>query len=166
MRREDGMTLLEVMVAMILLAIVALYLAGVPILSSTAIRESNKSTKANMAVRDKIEEFRREISRSNQMTQFDGYDALLLANPNNQWRPVGSPEIVNIGGERFGRRWKVDTLPMGRRPQGATQPGIVARCTLYVFPVDQAGNSIAKRGDTVYTVFGFSRRLRVEGWEN
>jgi len=75
-RNERGMTLLEVMVAVVILGIVVMQMSVVPLMSLSAIRRSQGAARATAAARDKVEELQNLIARSHQ--GFCGYDTLNL----------------------------------------------------------------------------------------
>lgn len=73
-RNERGLTLLEVMVAIVILAIVILHMAVVPLMSLNAIRRSQGAARATAAAKDRVEKMQNYLARSS--ANFPGYDNL------------------------------------------------------------------------------------------
>jgi len=74
---ERGMTLLETMVAIVILAIAILHMALVPLLSQAAIKNSQATARATTAGKDKIEKFANIINRTyGGNNPYAGYDTL------------------------------------------------------------------------------------------
>jgi prepilin-type N-terminal cleavage/methylation domain-containing protein len=74
---ERGMTLLETMVAIVILAIAILHMAIVPLLSQAAIKNSQATARATTAGKDQIEKFVNIINRTyGGSNPYAGYDTL------------------------------------------------------------------------------------------
>jgi len=73
-REARGATLIELMVAVVLLAIVVMFIAVIPTLSQRRIWTSNMVSGATGGARDKMEQFRSVLARTG--TTYSGYDTL------------------------------------------------------------------------------------------
>jgi len=83
---ERGMTLLETMVAIVILAIAILHMAIVPLLSQAAIKNSQATARATTAGKDQIEKFVNIINRTyGGSNPYAGYDTLW-----NKYGPTGT----------------------------------------------------------------------------
>ena len=122
-RNERGMTLLEVMVAMVILAIVVLHMSIVPLMSLDGIRRSQGAARATAAARDQAEKMQNFLARSS--ANFPGYDSLytLYQNP-----PGRLDSIKTVDGVVF------TTTLMQKRP-GVVDSGVATvtvRCSSQV----------------------------------
>lgn len=96
LQRENGMTLLETIVALVLLAIVVLYMALVPLASQNSLMRTDIQNKANQAAKDKIEFFRGVVSRwSAGPPRYSGWDTLCTAyaSGSDDYRTTMNPAI-------------------------------------------------------------------------
>jgi prepilin-type N-terminal cleavage/methylation domain-containing protein len=106
---ERGLTLLETMVAIVILAIVIMQMAMVPLLSKSGLSKSKTTTQATAAANDKMELFYNVLSRTKTGTnRFPGYDSL-LAPPNNG----GNDYYLASTGDTIYRSWTIQRRPGG-----------------------------------------------------
>jgi prepilin-type N-terminal cleavage/methylation domain-containing protein len=124
-RNERGMTLLETMVAVVILAIAILHMAMVPLLSQAAIRNSQASARATSAGRDKMEQFMGVLAKTRGGTPpYSGYDSLVLLPKYNN----GNDSVVTADGTVL-RRWRIlrQTGPMSGADTGYATVQVVCR---------------------------------------
>jgi len=110
-RNERGMTLLETMVAIVILAIAILHMAIVPLLSQASIRNSQATARATSAGRDKMEQMMGVLAKTRGGTPpYSGYDSLVLLPKYNNF----NDSVITADGTVF-RRWRIlrQTGPSG-----------------------------------------------------
>jgi len=92
---EGGMTLLETVVALVLLAIVILYMAMIPLASKNSLMRSDMQNKANQAGKDKIELFRSLVTRwSAGPPRYSGWDSLVTNYATGRNDPYRNTNII------------------------------------------------------------------------
>jgi prepilin-type N-terminal cleavage/methylation domain-containing protein len=100
---EQGMTLLETMVAVVILAIAILHMAMVPLLSQASIRNSQATARATGAGRDKMEQLMGVLAKTRGGTPpYSGYDSLVLLPKYNNFHD----SVITADGTVF-RRWTI-----------------------------------------------------------
>ncbi len=100
-QNEQGMTLLETMVAITILAIAILHMALVPLLSLGMIRTSQTMTRITGAGKDKLEQINNVLARSNSKTGYVRYDSLITTNAG-----MGNDAYTTQDGT-VGRFWQI-----------------------------------------------------------
>jgi prepilin-type N-terminal cleavage/methylation domain-containing protein len=106
-RNERGMTLLETMVAVVILAIAILHMAMVPLLSQAAIRNSQATARATSAGRDKMEQMMGVLAKTRGGTPpYSGYDSLVLLPKYNNFR-----DSISTADGMVDRWWTIVRAP-------------------------------------------------------
>jgi prepilin-type N-terminal cleavage/methylation domain-containing protein len=104
---EQGMTLLETMVAVVILAIAILHMAMVPLLSQAGIRNSQATARATSAGRDKMEQMMGVLAKTRGGTPpYDGYDSLVLLLKYNNFR-----DSISTADGMVVRWWTITRAP-------------------------------------------------------
>jgi len=108
-RNERGMTLLETMVAVVILAIAILHMAMVPLLSQAGIRNSQATARATSAGRDKMEQMMGVLAKTRGGTPpYSGYDSLVLLPKYNNFR-----DSISTADGMVVRWWTITRAPSG-----------------------------------------------------
>jgi prepilin-type N-terminal cleavage/methylation domain-containing protein len=108
MRKETrGSTLVELMVAVVLLAIVVMFIALVPTQSQQMMLKADRVSAASAAARDKMENFRHVIGRTG--PNYRGYNVLMSLYPSGMW---AGPDTFKYSEIKVLRKWQF-TWPGG-----------------------------------------------------
>lgn len=152
-KNERGITLLEVIVAMVILALIVMYMGLVPFMSQGALKSASQSARANTAIKDKIEEFRNYNAMTRLDTIASGYDYIL-----NRYGTVWNRDTIKISGMWFAREFRITPSDIDTQYPNGT----IARVDIFAYPIYQ-GQPI--KGDTIRSSFSFARRDAVRGWK-
>jgi prepilin-type N-terminal cleavage/methylation domain-containing protein len=124
-REARGVTLIELMVAVVLLAIVVMFIATIPTLSQRRIWTSNMVSGATGGARDKMEQFRSVLARTG--PTYSGYDTLKKYNNVTRTDTFVQTEV------RVVRRWIFTTY----NPDSGK-----GRMVLWCIPLDGTQRSV------------------------